>query len=99
MGHVETRWASFISAVDAMIPGQTQAVGHIEHLRDDERVPAQPMAASVLGHPNAYDFVMAAFAIAVIALFAIGLASRLYLTPRAEGKRRQDFSATRVGWA
>lgn len=48
-------------------------------------------------HPNAYDFVMAAFAIAVIALFAVGLASRLYLTPRAEDKRRQDFFSNACG--
>lgn len=48
-------------------------------------------------HPNAYDFVMAAFAIAVIALFAIGLVSRLYLTPRAEDKRRQDFFSSACG--
>lgn len=48
-------------------------------------------------HPNAYDFVMAAFAIAVIALFVIGLASRLYLTPRAEDKRRQDFFSHACG--
>lgn len=48
-------------------------------------------------HPNAYDFVMTAFAIAVIALFAIGLVSRLYLTPRAEDKRRQDFFSSACG--
>lgn len=48
-------------------------------------------------HPNAYDFVMTAFAIAVIALFALGLVSRLYLTPRAEDKRRQDFFSSACG--
>ena len=48
-------------------------------------------------HPGAYDFVMAAFAIAVIALFAIGILSRLYLTPRAEDKRRQDFFSRACG--
>jgi hypothetical protein len=48
-------------------------------------------------HPGAYDFVMTAFAIAVIALFALGLVSRLYLTPRAEDKRRQDFFSSACG--
>jgi hypothetical protein len=48
-------------------------------------------------HPNAYDFVMSAFAITVIALFALGLVSRLYLTPRAEDKRRQDFFSSACG--
>jgi hypothetical protein len=50
-------------------------------------------------YPNAYDVVMSAFVVAVIALFTLGLASRLYLTPRADDKRRQDFfsSAFRVG--
>lgn len=48
-------------------------------------------------HPNAYDFVMTAFAIAVIALFALGLVSRLYLTPWAEDKRRQDFFSSACG--
>ena len=46
---------------------------------------------------NAYDFVMTAFAVAVIALFALGLVSRLYLTPRAEDKRRQDFFSSAYG--
>jgi hypothetical protein len=48
-------------------------------------------------NPTAYDFVMSAFAIAVIALFALGLVSRLYLTPRAEDKRRQDFFSSAYG--
>lgn len=48
-------------------------------------------------YPIAYDFVMAAFAVAVIALFALGLVSRLYLTPRAEDKRRQDFFSSACG--
>jgi hypothetical protein len=48
-------------------------------------------------HPNAYDVVMTAFAIAVIALFALGLVSRLYLPPRAEDKRRQDFFSSACG--
>jgi hypothetical protein len=48
-------------------------------------------------NPTAYDFVMSAFAIAVIALFALGIVSRLYLTPRAEDKRRQDFFSSAYG--
>jgi hypothetical protein len=48
-------------------------------------------------HPTAYDWLLIFFAIAVVALFAIGLASRLYLTPRAEDKRRQDFFSSACG--
>jgi hypothetical protein len=44
-------------------------------------------------HPLGYEVVQTSFALCVIALFAIGLASRLYWTPRAEDKRRQDFFA------
>lgn len=42
-------------------------------------------------HPLAYKCVMIAFAIAVFALFVMGQFGRLYLTPRAEDKRRKDF--------
>lgn len=38
-----------------------------------------------------YDVLQTFFAILVIALFLVGLITRLYLTPRAEDKRRQDF--------
>lgn len=38
-----------------------------------------------------YDALQTLFAILVIILFLIGLTTRLYLTPRAEDKRRQDF--------
>lgn len=48
-------------------------------------------------HSSAYDLVMTAFAVAVIALFALGLVIRLYLTPRAEDKRRQDFFSSACG--
>jgi hypothetical protein len=41
--------------------------------------------------PKAYELALIAFAIVVVALFVVGLWSRLYLTPRAEDKRRQDF--------
>lgn len=42
-------------------------------------------------HPDSYNTVLIAFGVAVLALFVIGLISRLYLMPRAEDKRRQDF--------
>lgn len=48
-------------------------------------------------HPIVYDWVLIFFAVAVVALFAIGLVSRLYLTPRAEDKRRQDFFSSACG--
>jgi len=42
-------------------------------------------------HPVAFDWVQYLFALAVVGLFCIGLASRLYLVPRAEDMRRKDF--------
>lgn len=42
-------------------------------------------------HPDAYDIVLLLFSISVVAMFALGIILRLYLTPRAEDKRRQDF--------
>jgi hypothetical protein len=42
-------------------------------------------------HPDAYELVLLLFGISVIAMFALGITLRLYLTPRAEDKRRQDF--------
>lgn len=42
-------------------------------------------------HPDAYEVVLLLFSISVVAMFALGMMSRLYLTPRAEDKRRQDF--------
>ena len=50
-------------------------------------------------HPKAYEWTLAAFVLTTLALFTIGLASRLYWIPRAETKRRQDFftSACNVG--
>jgi len=59
--------------------------------------------ASLLVHkgtyPVAYDLVLIAFAVDVVALCAVGLVSRLYLTPRAEDKRRQDFFSSVCGVA
>ncbi|WP_232232561.1 hypothetical protein [Cupriavidus sp. amp6] len=48
-------------------------------------------------HPRLYDVVLIAFALTTLALFVIGIASRLYLTPRAEDKRRQDFFGSAWG--
>jgi hypothetical protein len=42
-------------------------------------------------YPDAYDVVLLLFGISVVAMFALGMILRLYLTPRAEDKRRQDF--------
>lgn len=42
-------------------------------------------------HPIVFDWVQYMFALAVVGLFFIGLASRLYLVPRAEDMRRKDF--------
>lgn len=47
--------------------------------------------------PYAYSVILIAFTVSVLALFVIGLASRLYLTPRAEDKRRQDFYSSACG--
>lgn len=41
--------------------------------------------------PLIYDAVLAFFVVVVVALFAVGLCLRLYLTPRADDRRRQDF--------
>lgn len=42
-------------------------------------------------HPVAYEVVLILFSISVVAMFALGMMLRLYLTPRAEDKRRLDF--------
>lgn len=41
--------------------------------------------------PLLYDFTQGAFVLGVLALFLIGLGTRLYWTPRADDKRRQDL--------
>ena len=41
--------------------------------------------------PELYDLVQGAFVIGVLALFFLGIGVRLYWTPRAEDKRRQDL--------
>lgn len=41
--------------------------------------------------PDLYDLVLLVFSLSVVAMFTIGLILRLYLTPRAEDRRRQDF--------
>mgnify|MGYP000886457420 CR=1 FL=1 len=48
-------------------------------------------------HPRAYEWILIFFVVAVATLFAIGMFSRLYLTPRAEDKRRQDFFTSACG--
>lgn len=42
-------------------------------------------------HPKEYEVVLLLFSISVVAMFVLGMMLRLYLTPRAEDKRRQDF--------
>lgn len=41
--------------------------------------------------PNTYNFVQTAFIICVVGLFVVGQAIRLYLWPRAEDRRREEF--------
>lgn len=48
-------------------------------------------------YPDFYDVLLIAFCVSVAALFVIGLTSRLYLTPRADDKRRQDFFSNAYG--
>lgn len=50
-------------------------------------------------HPEVYKWTLVAFVVVTVAIFAMGLAGRLYWIPRAESKRRQDFftSACNVG--
>lgn len=42
-------------------------------------------------YPDAYDIVLLFFCLCVVSMFVLGLVLRLYLTPRAEDRRRQDF--------
>lgn len=42
-------------------------------------------------YPRLYDLVQGAFVVGVLALFFLGLGIRLYWTPRADDKRRQDL--------
>lgn len=48
-------------------------------------------------HPVVFNWVQYLFAVAVVLLFGIGLVSRLYLVPRAEDMRRQDFFSSAMG--
>jgi hypothetical protein len=42
-------------------------------------------------YPIIFDLAQVAFGVLALAMFIVGLMLRLYLTPRAEDKRRQDF--------
>lgn len=42
-------------------------------------------------YADIYDIVLLVFSLVVFAMFTLGILQRLYLTPRAEDKRRQDF--------
>ncbi|WP_066260690.1 hypothetical protein [Hydrogenophaga flava] len=48
-------------------------------------------------YPLEYEIVQTSFAVCVITLFIVGVVNRLYWTPRAEDKRRQDFFASACG--
>lgn len=48
-------------------------------------------------YPSAYRAMNFLFVVAVLSLFAIGTALRLYLTPRAERNRRLDFFSSALG--
>lgn len=41
--------------------------------------------------PRGYNLIQGAFVLLVLGLFVVGLISRLYFSPRAEDKRREDF--------
>lgn len=57
------------------------------------------LAAEQKAHPDIYNFVQGTFVIGVVALFLLGLAVRLYWTPRAEDKRRQGLLSDSFGVA
>ena len=44
-----------------------------------------------VNYPVAFDWIQYLFLALVVVLFAVGITLRLYLVPRAEGMRRQDF--------
>lgn len=48
-------------------------------------------------HPTTYRVVNFLFVLAVLSLFVLGAVLRLYLTPRAEHKRRLDFFSSALG--
>jgi hypothetical protein len=48
-------------------------------------------------HPQLYAIAQTAFALSVIALFALSLAVRVYFSPRAQVRRYQDFLAHAFG--
>lgn len=41
--------------------------------------------------PEVYDLILLFFSLCVVAMFTLSLLLKVYLTPRAEDKRRQDF--------
>jgi hypothetical protein len=47
--------------------------------------------------PEIYQWTLAAFVLIVASYFVIGLVARLYFTPRAEHKRREDFLSEAFG--
>lgn len=47
--------------------------------------------------PIFYAIILIAFCLATVSLFAVGIISRLYLTPRAQDKRLQDFFSSACG--
>lgn len=48
-------------------------------------------------HPHLYDFLQIIFTLSVICLFGLGLVIRLYLSPRAQERRLQDFLSSAYG--
>jgi hypothetical protein len=49
------------------------------------------LAVERITYPRLYDLVQGAFVVGVLALFFLGLGVRLYWTPRADDKRRQNL--------
>ena len=85
-----------MSRSDPIRQNYYRAVEHVEHSADVLFYLGALLSFAVLlvsseTYPILHDVVMIAFGVIVIALFFIGLTLRLYLTPRAEDKRRQDF--------
>lgn len=49
-------------------------------------------------HPTLYSVLLICFVVAVVTIFVIGIATRLYLFPRAEAARRKDFVSNTFGF-
>ena len=55
------------------------------------------LLVSQSAYPQAFTIIQVAFALSVIALFVVSLATRLYFGPRAQSRRYQDFLSHAFG--